>query len=183
MSKNNDSGKYWPYMILGFLFIGITLGFWTIKSTISLPVHESNSFMQKYQDADKGANEIVESQARFDSKYELVIDGLSKSDFKPKYLKRKAHVHYKLDSTNSLSIKVSSKSGASVDGISAVALLTRPQTELDDKKLKCIKIDAGTFEIKDFSVQKFGRYIIRLKISDESNDTKYLDIYGYRAKK
>jgi nitrogen fixation protein FixH len=78
---------------------------------------------------------------------------------------------------------VSSKSGASVDGIRAVALLTRPETELDDKKLNCKKIDAGTFEIKDFSVQKFGRYIIRLKISDESNDTKYLDIYGYRANK
>jgi len=182
MSKDNDSGKYWPYMILGFLFIGITLGFWTIKSTISLPVHESNEFMQKYQDADKKANDIIESAARFDSKYSVLFEGLQKSDFKPKFLKRKPHQYYKLNEVNSLTIKVTPKGAKEVKSLDVVAMLTRPQTEVDDKELNVTKVSPNTFELKDFKVNKLGRYIIRLKISDDSNDTKYLDIYGYRGK-
>lgn len=181
--KKNDNGKYWPYMILGFLFIGITLGFWTIKSTISLPVHESNEFMQKYQDADKDANEIIESENRFDSKYNVSFEGLEKSDFKPKFLKRKPHHYYSLSSINNLIVKVTPKGSESIESIKTVAVLTRPQTELDDKKLKVTKSGEGVFEIKEFTVEKLGRYIIRLKISDDANATKYLDIYGYKAKK
>jgi hypothetical protein len=182
MSKNNDNGKYWPYMILGFLAIGITLGYWTIKNTISLPVHESNEFMQKYQDADKDANEIIESQLRFNQKYNVSFNGLEKSDFKPKFLKRKPHQYYVLNEVNNLTIKVTPKSGNSVEKMDMVALLTRPQTELDDVDLNVTKAGNGVFELKDFKVAKLGRYIVRLKISDDKNDTKYLDIYGYRAK-
>jgi len=128
MSNNNDSGKFWPYMILGFLAIGITLGYWTIKNTINLPVHESNQFMQKYQDADKGANEIIESAYRFDSKYSVAFSGLEKSDFKPKFLKRKPHQYYVLNEVNNLKIKVTTKDGKSANGIFIKSILTRPQT-------------------------------------------------------
>ncbi len=182
MSKNNDSGKYWPYMILGFLVIGIILGYWTIKNTINLPVHESNEFMQKYQDADKAANEIIEAQHRFNQKYNVTFSGLEKSDFKPKFLKRKPNQYYALNEVNSLTIKVTPKGNGSVESINIVALLTRPQTDKDDVDLNVTKLSAGVFELKDFTVAKLGRYIVRLKISDDKNATKFLDIYGYRAK-
>jgi len=180
MKQENDSGKYWPYMILGFLFIGITLGYWTIKNTISLPVHESNAFMKKYQDADKHAVDIEEAQARFDAKYNVNFSGLEKSDFKPKHLKRKPHIHYALAENNSVLFKVFTKDGKAVTDANITLLVTRPQTEKDDFTLKSIQNNHdGSYLAKDIKITKKGRYILRTKI-DVAKDTKYLDIYGFR---
>ena len=179
MNKKSESGRFWPYMILGFLFIGITLGYWTIKNTISLPVHESNEFMQKYQDADKGANAIEEAQARFDSKYKVTFSGLEKSDFKPKHLKRKAHIHYTLNESNSVAYAIATKDGTIVKDANLTLLLTRPQTEKDDRYIKDISFLDGKYVAKGIDIIKPGRYILRAKITI-GNDVKYLDIYGFK---
>ena len=183
MSKKDDSGKYWPYMILGFLAIGIILGYWTIKNTISLPIHESNEYMQKYQTREKNANEISEAEAKFDAKYSVELSGLQKSDFKPKHLKRKPHKYYELNSVNNIKFIVKAKDGNSLKDVKLIAILTRPQTELDDVKIKNITTDGnGAFEIRDLKVQKPGRYILRVKFSDK-DAIKYIDYYGFKAKK
>ena len=180
MSKNDNSGKYWPYMILGFLFIGITLGYWTIKNTISLPVHESNKFMQKYQDADKASIEIEESQARFDAKYNVAFKGLEKSDFKPKHLKRKAHVHYILKENNSFDFIIKDKNGSGINDANITLLVTRPQTEKEDYYVKDItKSGNGIYKVNNIKIPHKGRYILRSKITI-GDDTKYLDIYGFK---
>jgi len=180
MSEKNNSGKFWPYMILGFLAIGITLGVWTIKSTISLPVHESNEYMKKYQDADNSANEIIEAENLFDSKYNLELKGLEKSSFKPKFLKRKPHQYYTLKESNNFSYKVTKKDGSAVNDANVTLLLTRPQTEKDDKLISNIKSNgSGEYIIKDLKVQKPGRYILRLKVS-LGKAVKYLDTYGFK---
>jgi hypothetical protein len=178
--NKTNSGKFWPYMLLGFLAIGITLGFWTVKSTIKLPVHESNEFMQKYQSADKDANEIIEAQNLFDSKYNLELKGLEKSSFKPKFLKRKPHQYYTLNESNNFSYKVTKKDGNAVNDANVTLLLTRPQTEKDDKVISNIKSNgSGEYIIKDLKVQKPGRYILRLKVS-LGKAVKYLDTYAYK---
>ena len=183
MSKKNDSGKFWPYMILGFLAIGITLGYWTIKNTISLPVHESNEYMQKYQTREKNANEISDAEAKFDTKYSVELSGLDKSDFKPKHLKRKPHKYYKLNSVNNIKLTVKAKDSSSLKDVKLIAILTRPQTELEDVNIKNIAKDVnGTFEIKDLKVEKPGRYILRVKFFDK-DAIKYIDYYGFKAKK
>ena len=178
-NKDNDSGKFWPYMILGFLAIGITLGYWTVKNTINMPVHESNEFMQKYQDADKGANEIIESQARFDSRYNVKFEGLQKSDFKPKFLKRKPHQYFSLNDKNSVVLEVKTKDGVNVEDANVTLLLTRPQTESDDVYFKDIKFKDNGYIIDNIEIKKPGRYILRFKIS-KGDATKYLDIYAYK---
>ena len=183
MSKKNDSGKYWPYMILGFLSIGITLGYWTIKNTISLPVHESNEYMQKYQTREKNANEISDAEAKFDTKYSVELSGLESSKFKPKHLKRKPHKYYKLNSVNNIKLIVKAKDGSNLKDVKLIAILTRPQTELDDVNIKNIATDGnGVFEIKDLKVEKPGRYILRVKFFDK-DAIKYIDYYGFKAKK
>ena len=180
MSKNENSGKYWPYMILGFLFIGITLGYWTIKSTISLPVHESNRYMKHYQDADKASNAIAESQARFDAKYSVSFSGLEKSDFKPKHLKRKPHLHYTLNDNNSVTFTIKDKSGKGVNDANITLLVTRPQTEKEDYYVRDIStIGDGVYKVNNIKIANKGRYILRTKISVGS-DTKYIDIYGFK---
>jgi hypothetical protein len=181
MSEKNNSGKFWPYMILGFLAIGITLGYWTIKNTISLPVHESNEYMQKYQKADKDANEIIEAAQRFDKKYNLSINGLEKSNFKPKFLKRKPHQYFKLNAKNRIDIKVTTKDGKVVSDANVTLLLTRPQTELDDRYFKNIKFKNGSYLIENLDIKKPGRYILRVK-AEKGDAIKYLDTYCYKDK-
>ncbi len=61
MAKNNEK-TYWPHMILGFLTIGLTLSYWTVKSDSSMPVQESNQYMLKYQMADININQILEKK-------------------------------------------------------------------------------------------------------------------------
>ena len=63
MAKKNKEKTYWPHMILGFLALGITLSYWTVKSASSVPVQESNNYMLKYQTADYTINEIIERKA------------------------------------------------------------------------------------------------------------------------
>ena len=60
---NKNEKTYWPHMILGFLGIGIMLGYWTVKSAINMPVSESNEYQLKYQQADMNINQILESKA------------------------------------------------------------------------------------------------------------------------
>jgi len=181
MSKDNDSGKFWPYMILGFLAIGITLGYWTVKNTINMPVHESNEFMQKYQDADKRANDIIEAQAKFDKKYDVKFSGLQKSDFKPKFLKRKPHQYFTLNDKNSVALEIKTKDGVVVNDANVTLLLTRPQTEKDDIYFKDIKIKDGQYIVDNLEIKKPGRYILRFRVLKD-NAAKYIDIYCYKDK-
>jgi len=181
MAKKDNSGKFWPYMILGFLAIGITLGYWTIKSAINMPVRESNAFMKKYQEADKGANEILEANTKFDAKYKLEITGLQDSSFKPKNLKRKSHKYFELQKNNKITIEVKSKDNSVVADAKIVLLLTRPQTSMDDKIYNNIKFKDGKYIVNNIKIEGFGRYILRLKISKD-DAIKYKDIYCYRAK-
>jgi len=155
--KNSNDGKFWPYMILGFIAIGVTLGVWTVKNTISLPVHESNEFMSKYQYADKNYNEILAENKKFDENYSL---GLS--------------------DTNNFNYKVTTKNGKAVNDANVTLLVTRPQTEKDDIKLSNIKSDGnGVYAIKDLKITKPGRYILRVRVAIK-DAIKYLDIYAVK---
>ncbi len=180
MSKKDDSGKFWPYMILGFLFIGITLGYWTIKNTISLPVRESNAFMMKYQDADVNADLMQESAERFDSKYSIIISGLEHVEFKPKNLKRKPHRYVGLNESNTFSYFISSKDGKGVDANVSI-LLTKPGTNEDDLPIIKVKGDRGLYRVDSLLVTKPGRYIIRARFI-VGKDIKFIDTYGVRVK-
>ena len=179
MSSDKNSGKYWPYMILGFLFIGITLGYWTVKSAISLPVQESNEYLGKYQYVEKKGREIQEAEARFDKKYNVSFTGLEKSDFKEKNIKRKPHQYYQLKNSNEVALLVTSKDGKVVDDINVTLLLTRPQTRADDKLFEHLPFENGKYVAKDINVSKKGRYILRFRLQKDDG-VKFLDIYGVK---
>jgi len=178
-SKDNNSGKYWPYMILGFLFIGITLGYWTVKSAISLPVQESNEYLGKYQSIDKNAREIQEAQERFDKLYDVSFSGLEKTDFKEKNIKRKPHEYYKLNDNNKVYLKVTKKDGSIASDLNTTLLLTRPQTRADDKLFEKLPFENGKYVAKDVKVSKKGRYILRFRIQDK-DALKFIDIYAIK---
>ncbi len=182
VSQNSDKGKYWPYMILGFLAIGITLGYWTIKNTISLPVRESNEYMMKYQKAEQDINSITKEEALFDSKYNLNFSGLEKSDFKPKNLKRKPHQYWTLKQSNKIIYTVKEKDGTAINDANVTLLLTRPSTNVDDKMFKNIKSDGnGNYIIENLTINKPGRYILRVRIQ-KGKAAKFADTYCFAPK-
>ena len=160
----DDSGKYWPYMILGFLFIGITLGYWTVKHAIGLPVQESNEYMLKYQTADKNADKLVEEQLKFHKNYDVKLQGLKKSDFKPEHLKRKPKQVMALEKSNNIAYIVTDKSGKVVNDANVSLLLTRPHTRKDDKMYPDLKFKDGAYRLDNLTVSKPGRYILRVRV-------------------
>ena len=176
--QTDDSGKYWPYMILGFLFIGITLGYWTVKHAIGLPVQESNEYMLKYQTADKNADKIVEQQMKFDKNYNVKLQGLEKSDFKPEHLKRKPKQVMALQESNNIAYIVTDKNGKVISDANVSMLLTRPHTRKDDKMYPELKFKDGAYRLDNLPIKKAGRYILRVRVSI-GNDVGFMDTPAY----
>jgi len=156
---------YWPHMILGFLFIGITLGYWTVKSASSVPVQESNQYMLKYQMADMHINEIMERKAAFDKSYEIQIlnvetivmtDNINSNRPQPNAVKLSQGL-------NDFSYKVVTKDGTSVSDANVTFLLTQPHSRDHDQLFAEIPYVNGTYDIKGVNITKAGRYTLQLR--------------------
>jgi len=145
-----------------------------------LPIQNSNSFMMKYQDADLNSDKIEEAIERFNSKYNVELNGLEPVEYKPKNLKRKPHKYVLLHDKNSFSYKVTTKDGKSVDA-NVTVLLTRPDSDRENVLLKDIKGNNGVYEVKDLPVKDLGRFIIRSRFV-VGKDVKYINTYGVRLK-
>jgi hypothetical protein len=165
MVNNSESEKsYWPHMILGFLGIGIMLGYWTVSSAINMPVNESNRYQKKYQQADMGINQIIEAQQRFDEKYHIAPVDFKESTFEPnEFLKRSHGKIIALGTQNRLQYRVETRSGDAVNDAIVSFLLTRPHTVADDQKFATLKADNGIYAVA-FDLENAGRYTLRLRV-------------------
>ena len=165
MENNKDnSGKYWPYLILGFIFIGLFLGFWTVRSAISMPVNESNEYQKKYQDADKNINNILEAQQRFNARYRLEPIGFKPSTFKPKDYAMKHGKVVQVSKVNVFRYRVTDTRGNAVNDANVTLLVTRPQTVRDDQTFSRFKVDQGVYSSPKVTLAKAGRYLLRLRV-------------------
>ena len=164
MAKNKEK-TYWPHMIVGFLLLGITLSYWTVKSATSLPVQESNEYMMKYQQADMNINEILESKAEFDQRYTIEIVGAKTEMYKLENAKRaKAEDSIVLtQGKNSFTYVVTSKDGTAVSDANVTFLLTRPHSVKEDKYVENVPFTDGKFQVNDIDIEKAGRYTLQLK--------------------
>ncbi len=162
---NNKEKTYWPHMILGFLALGITLSYWTVKSASSVPVQESNEYMMKYQVADININEILESKAGFDRSYIIEIVDVKKAMYKLENAKRaKAENSVVLtQGTNNFTYVVTTKDGTAVSDANVTFLLTRPHSVREDKYIENIPFTNGKFQISDINITKPGRYTLQLR--------------------
>ena len=162
---NNKEKTYWPHMILGFLALGITLSYWTVKSASSMPVQESNDYMLKYQQADMNINEIIERKAAFDQRYSIEIVGVKKAMYKLENAKRaKAENSVVLtQGTNNFTYVVTTKDGTAVSDANVTFLLTRPHSVREDKYVENIPFTNGKFQISDINITKAGRYTLQLR--------------------
>jgi hypothetical protein len=177
MASDNKK-PYWPHMIGGFVAIGIVLGYWTVKSAIRMPVHESNEYMMKYQKADVGANEIIEAQQRFDARYKLALKEMDDSDFEPEHLKRKPGRIVALGPVNRISYEVTDRAGHPVPDANVTLLLTRPHTEKEDQLFKNVPYKNGRYTVENLRLKNPGRYILRVRVQ-KGDAVGYQDTAGY----
>ena len=179
MAKNNEK-TYWPHMILGFLVVGITLSYWTVKSASSMPVQESNQFMLKYQTADMNINQIMERKKAFDKAYNIHMLGAetmvmtdnvnsNRPQFNPVKLSQ---------GINTFSYEVVAKDGTKVSDANVTFLLTQPHSRKEDKLFTNVPYEDGKYRIRDVEITKAGRYTLQLRA--EVGDTiGYSEVSAY----
>ena len=179
MAKNNEK-TYWPHMILGFLVVGITLSYWTVKSASSMPVQESNQFMLKYQMADMNINQIMEKKIAFDKAYAIhllnvetmvMTDNVNSNRPQPNPVKL-------LQGMNAFSYEVVTKDGTKVSDANVTFLLTQPHSRKEDQLFNNVPYEDGKYQIRDVEITKAGRYTLQLRA--EVGDTiGYSEISAY----
>ena len=164
MAKNKEK-TYWPHMILGFLILGMTLSYWTVKSASSLPVQESNDYMMKYQQADININEILESKALFDQHYTIEVVDVKRVMIELENAKRAKSENSVVlkQGKNSFTYRVTTKDGKEVSDANVTFLLTRPHSVKDDNYVENIPFSEGKFHLSDINITKAGRYTLQLR--------------------
>jgi len=165
--ENNKEKTYWPHMILGFLLIGFTLGYWTVKDAVQMPVQEVNQYMLKYQNADRNINEILESQKMFDKKYRIKIVGAETTMLEIANSKRAKEEEVVLLhlGKNLLSYRVQQKDGSVVHDAKVSFLLTRPHTRKEDILIEDVNLTDGKYIIDTVNLTKAGRYTLQLRVT------------------
>lgn len=170
MENKTKNKTYWPHMIVGFLLLALTLGFWTIKSASSMPVQQDNTYMMSYQEADKNINEIAESQNLFDASYSIKV-----LDTKPFTEEINPHTKIKQEGIveltqgiNQFRYEITSRDGEIIEDTNASFMLTRPHTQVDDTSLDVSYVPSKGYVTSEVNIEKPGRYMLvfRAKIGD-----------------
>ncbi|RLA78679.1 MAG: hypothetical protein DRG78_14565 [Epsilonproteobacteria bacterium] len=166
MAKSSKEKTYWPHMILGFLMIGITLSYWTVKSASSIPVQESNNYMLKYQQADININEIIERKNLFDKNYLIEI-----VDAKSKFIEIENAKRVKRESSilltkgeNIFTYRVTAKDGSVQNDANVSFQLTRPHRTQEDIFVENVSEKDGKYIVDNINIIKAGRYILQLRV-------------------
>mgnify|MGYP000376223689 FL=1 len=179
MAKNSEK-TYWPHMILGFLVVGITLSYWTVKSASSMPVQESNQFMLKYQMADMNINQIMERKKAFDKEYDIhMVDAetmvmtdnvnSNRPQFNPVKLSQ---------GINTFTYEVVAKDGTKVSDANVTFLLTQPHSRKEDKLFTNVPYKDGKYQIRDVEITKAGRYTLQLR-AEVGDKIGYSEVSAY----
>ncbi len=178
--EENNKKTYWPHMILGFLIIGISLSYWTVKSASSIPVQESNQYMLKYQMADLNINQIMERKIAFDKAYDINIldvetmvmtDNVNSNRPQPNPVKLSQGI-------NTFSYEVVTKDGTSVSDANVTFLLTQPHSRDEDQLFLNIPYENGKYQVTGVNITKAGRYTLQLRA--EVGDTMgYSEVSAY----
>lgn len=178
--KNNNQNSYWPFFIVGFLAIGITLIYWTVKSAVSMPVQESNTYMMKYQSADRFIHKIMSEQKAFDAKYKILLEDVELSNVNNNiHAKALSGEVVKLDSgVNSFTYKVTDKNSNFVEAQDIKFMLTQPHSRKNDTEASNIQFKDGKYVVS-FDVLNAGRYTLQLRAAISDGVVGFSEIPAY----
>jgi len=160
-----ESGKLWPIGIA--LAITGVAGFcvWTVSVTSKASIQESDAYMTSYQTADAKINDYIKAKIAFDKQYKL------------KYLTKKL-------TENGCDIKYSltTLDGKPVKDATMFLAISRPETQVYDKKMKNPTYENGVYIFKDVKFPKKGVWNLLLKVNVGKNYCFYEIKADTRAK-
>jgi len=134
--------NYWPHAILGIIMAVVIGGAVSIKEALNHPVQESTYFMEKYQGVENNAYELEQQKDKFDKNFKII------------YSVKKFKI-----GKNSISLKIINRAtNEAVNNADISMLLTRPDTNDLNKKLKPKKIKNGSYIFGDLDIQRLGRW-------------------------
>ena len=164
MQTQKAERNYWPHTVVAMIIACIIACGWTIKIALDNPVEMDTFYMEKYQKVDQTINEIIELQTKFDAAFNL---SYSTEQF--------------AIGKNSITLKLTDKSGKTIDDATITMMLSRPETNKDNKQMSPSKIENGLYTFAPLDIQKPGRWQILSKI--EMGDFKgYHKNEAYAAK-
>ena len=179
--NNKKEISYWPHMIVGFLFLAIGLGYWTVKTAISLPVQETNDYMMKYQQADININDILTSKEAFDKEYSLNLTGIKTMVMTDNIYSNRIQPELVVlsEGINNFSYIVKRKDDNSIVKNSKVSfLLTQPHSTREDKMIDEVPFNGKYYRTPDINISKAGRYTLQLRVTIGDN-TGYWSVGAY----
>jgi len=184
MTKKNQN-RLWFAIVMGMLSFGIGMVIWTVKQASSVPVHESNDFMLKYQQADMNINSILANKAKFDAKYSIELQNAEFMTLEEQYQntnsKRQQPKPVKLTKgENRFSYAIKENNGNNVEGAEFTFLLTRPYSQDEDQKENNVSVENGFYVTKGFKINNKGRYTLQVKATIDGL-TGYSEISAYLA--
>ncbi len=182
MENNSEKKKtFWPHMIVGFLLLGITLGYWTVKTATKMPVQESNEYLMKYQQADISINDILDKKERFDKNYTIVIKNVKTKIIPIENAKRTKEEKTLIlnKGKNSFVYAIKNLKGEPVSDANVSFLLTRPHTIKEDQYRDHVERRSGVYSVEDINITSPGRYITRLKVMIDKDTVGYHEMPAY----
>ena len=147
-----ESGKLWPIGIA----LGITAvaGFcvWTVKVTSTASIQESDAYMTSYQNADANINDFINAKISFNKKYKL------------KCITEKLNVN-----GCDIIYSLTTLDGKPVKNATMMLAISRPETQIYDKKIKNPDFENGLYVFKDMKFPKAGAWTLLLKVNVGKN--------------
>lgn len=147
MDSIKTERNYWPHAVIGMILGCVVACGWTIKIALDNPVEMDTYYMEKYQKVDQNINKIIELQTAFDARFDL---SYSTEQF--------------VIGQNTITLKLTDKSGNAINNAAITMMLSRPDTNKENREIKPLKIENGLYTFGPFDIQKPGRWQILSKI-------------------
>jgi len=160
---------FWFIFVMGILLFGIGMVIWTVKQSVSAPVHESNNYMLTYQTTDLNINQIAKSEKAFNANYRIELTNMETINLafqeQNVHAKRsqKKPVALKMGD-NTFSYRILKKDGTVVTNAKVHFLLTRPHTRVDDVMQQNLDFIDDAYMTEVFKLSKEGRYTLQVKV-------------------
>jgi nitrogen fixation protein FixH len=148
VAKAKSERNYYPHIVVGMILGMVVACTWVIKIAVSNPVEMDTYYMEKYQKVDHNINEILALQAKFDAAFNL---GYSTDKF--------------VMGSNTVTLKLTDKNGQAINDANIQLMLSRPETNQENKELKASKVQNGEYTFGPFEINKPGRWQILSKIT------------------
>jgi len=178
--ENKKEISYWPHMIVGFLLLAIVLGYWTVKTAVSLPVQETNDYMMKYQESDMNINDILESKKAFDKDYTISLTGIKTMVMTDNIYSNRTQPDLVVlsDGINRFNYIVKKRDGTIIKDAKVSFLLTRPHTRKDDNMIEVVPYNGKFYQTPDINISKDGRYTLKVRVT-VNKKTGYWSVGAY----